>query len=161
MRKLFARGAGMETHVVNDLGGNISLDVGRRLDDSLHVGLSDSGGLSLLDGLGRSVGHGIRASVDISLSLGLSCSHSVLDNLGLVDDFGGDPDAGGGDNLHRGEDFGCGLEVGFDLGRCLMDSDGSGHDLHLSLRSIMSDEGKARGANGSGTSVTWLVTVTV
>lgn len=130
------KGSRYSTHVIDDLSSDPSLEVGGRHHNSLDVGLSDGGGLCLLDGLRSSVGLSIRAGVGVDLGLSLSSSESVFDNLGLVDDLGGNPYTGCRNELHGGEDFRRGLEVGENLGRCLVDSDCGGNDL--GLQSIMS-----------------------
>lgn len=79
--------------------------------------LDNSGGLRLLEGLGCKVSLCSRAGVDIGLCLSLSSSKGVFNNLGLVDDLGGNPDTCSGDILHRGIDLCCSFKVCFNL-RC-------------------------------------------
>ncbi len=121
------------THIVNDLSDFPSLEVGGRYDLSLNLMLGDCGSLNLLDGLSRSVGLGIRAGVGVDKGLDLRSSKGVLKNLGPVDDLGGNPDTSSRNDLYRGIDFGCGLEIGEDFCRSLMDGYGGGNDLRLRL----------------------------
>lgn len=121
----------MDTHVVNNFGDVVGLDIGSWLDNGADVGHSDSGGISLLDSLCGGVRLSSSASVDIRLSLCVRRGQGVLNLLRLVNDFGRDPDTSCGYDFHGGVDLGRCHGISLDLGHCLVHRDRSGD--HLSL----------------------------
>jgi hypothetical protein len=110
--------------VVDDLGGDLGLDVRGR--DLLGVHLSD--GHLVGDGLGGSVGGG--------LEVGLRLDVGVLDGLGLVNDLG----------ANRGLDVGGRNERSVDLGVGLGDALSLGLRLGVGLRASLGVSDRDRGA---------------
>lgn len=103
------------------------------MNDGFQLGLGHSLSLHKLEGLGRSGGIRLGASVDVRQGLELSGGEGVLKDLGPVNDLSGNPNPGGGHDL----------DGGVDLGLC------GGLDLQLRL----GDMGKHGGRNDLGDSL--------
>lgn len=119
------------TNVINDLGCRPCLKISGWDNNSLDIVLDNSGGLRLLKGLGCKISLCSRAGVDIGLGLSLGSGQGVFEDLGLVNDLGGDPDTCSGDILHRGIDLCCRFKVCLNLCCSLRHCDRGGDNLSL------------------------------
>ncbi|KAI0778714.1 hypothetical protein BD413DRAFT_116034 [Trametes elegans] len=116
------------THLVNDRGLDVGLDVRRRLHDraQLRDGLSRGLGIVLRLGVVLRLGRGRGSGVRLGRSLGahvdlcacLRGGEGVVDNLGLVDGLGGDPYTRSRHKLRLRHHLSLrdGLDIGGDLG---------------------------------------------
>lgn len=119
--------------------GNPYFGICRRHKDGAQLSLSDNVSHRFTDSLSSSVRLCLCLGIDVGLGHGLGGGQGVVDSHGVVNDFGGHPDARSGHHFDRRNNLGnvhsirhClgdGVVLGLDLGNR------SGHSLSVSLES--------------------------